>query len=482
MRCFLPSPRCAALSASLMSILGTFACQPAEAVPASRQPDGSEQAPGAGGARAGSESAASGFLAEGPADGGGAGSEGPALSPAEEPPPEPRADAGAPPPDAGLVELPPAGLVGTPSRPQLSPAQAPSFSMRSYLASAGSLEDGLVRDDWDPAEAIEPLDDLTPDFVVAAEGGTHTTVQQAIDAAIAAGGEGRRYVEVRPGTYREVVCVPSGAPPLTLFGSGAAPEETVIVFDNYSGKPKPPGTPANPCNPNADSATFGTSGSATFAAYARGFVARNLTISNDTDESTAEGGVQGVALITQGDRLVFEGVRVLGNQDTLYVKSPNTSRVVRAYFKNCYVEGDTDFVFGRGTFVLDGCTLHSLTSRTGSGVVLAPSTDARNARGILVIDSMFTADAAAEQGSTALGRAWDEGQGDEQQYALNVQTGVYPNGQALITRSFLGAHIAPLAPWRPAATTSRAFSSTAGSLPANRLYEFDNTGPGAPSP
>ena len=82
--------------------------------------------------------------------------------------------------------------------------------------------------------------------------------------------------------------------------------------------------------------------------------------------------------MTQGDRLIFENVRVLGNQDTLYFRTPNVTTVERVYMKGCYVEGDTDFIFGRGTAVLDGCTIQSLTSRTAGGVVIAPSTDSRN--------------------------------------------------------------------------------------------------------
>jgi len=315
---------------------------------------------------------------------------------------------------------------------------------------------------------------------VAATGGTHTTVQAAIDAAVAAGGTTRRYILVAPGEHREVVCVPGTAPPITLYGSSADAAATVIVFDNYSGKAKPVGQPANPCNPSTSSGTYGTSGSATFAAYANEFQAKNITFSNNTNESAITGSLQAVALMTQADKLVFENVRVLGNQDTLYVKSPSVDMISRAYFKSSYVEGDVDFVFGRGTFVLDGCEIKYLTARQGTkgGNPLAPSTDARNPYGILVINSTFTAEAGTAAGSIQLGRAWDESQTDLATYTRNVATGIYPNGQALVRESTLGAHIAA-APWRAAATTNRPFNSQPGTVPANRLYEFANTGPGS---
>jgi len=183
--------------------------------------------------------------------------------------------------------------------------------------------------------------------------------------------------------------------------------------------------------------------------------------------------------MAQGDRQIFENVRVLGNQDTLFVKTPDVTAVQRSYFKNCFVEGDTDFIFGRATFVLDGCTIRSLTSRTANGVVVAPSTDSRNPFGILITRSSFEADATAAASSTSLGRAWDESQMDVPTYTGNVQRGLFPNGQAVVRESTLGAHIQAAGPWRAAATTNRAYSSVDGAVPANRFYEFQNSGPGS---
>ena len=186
--------------------------------------------------------------------------------------------------------------------------------------------------------------------------------------------------------------------------------------------------------------------------------------------------------MTQGDRQIFENVRVLGNQDSLSLRTPNAETVLRGYFTGCFVEGDTDFIFGRATVVFDGCTIRSITSRTAGGVVLAPSTDSRNPYGFLVTRSAFTADATAGAASTHLGRAWDESQVDVATYTSNVASGVYPNGQALVRESTLGPHIQGVGPWRSAATTNRAYSSVAGAVPANRFYEFANGGAGSAAP
>jgi pectin methylesterase-like acyl-CoA thioesterase len=73
-----------------------------------------------------------------------------------------------------------------------------------------------------------------------------------------------------------------------------------------------------------------------------------------------------------GDRAVLRNVRVLGNQDTLYVGStdcdgPNgrPCTPARAYFERCHVEGNVDFIFGDGKAYFEGCTIHSTDHPVG---------------------------------------------------------------------------------------------------------------------
>jgi pectinesterase len=382
-----------------------------------------------------------------------------------------RAAAGSATGGAGVV------LEGTATRPQLPAAAADDFTVLEYLAQAGPVAAPTV-DNWDPTAGVD-LTGVTAKYSVAASGGTHTTVQAAVDAAVADGGTERIAIEIAPGTYRELVCVPAAAPPITLYGSGAA-ADTVIAFDNYAGKAKEATAPANPCNPSLGSTTYGTSGSTTFAAYAGEFQAKNLTFANDFDEAGQSSNVQAVALTAQGDKQIYDSVRMLGNQDTFFAKSPSSDVITRVYVKSSYIEGDTDFIFGRAVLVIDSSQIHFVSTRQGSkGYAIVPSTDARNPFGILVTESQFTADAGTMAGQVHLGRAWDESGKDVATYTGLVATGAYPNGQALVRDSELGAHIRAADPWAEAATTKRPFSSVAGSLPANRLYELANTGPGA---
>jgi pectinesterase len=412
---------------------------------------------GAGGATAGSGGAAGSAAGSGGAAGSGAGGSGtPAPLPA---------------------------LAGTATRPQLAASAAPDYTILKYFEKGGSLLTGVTADNWNPTAGVGDVATFTPTYTVAASGGTHTSVQAALDAAVAAGGTNRVYIKVNSGTYRETVCIKSNTPPITLYGIDAA--TTIIVNGANAGKMYVDATtqPAwNPCAasaPPAAGANYGTSGSAAVAIYARDFQAKNLTFANDFAEGTMTSNIQAVALMTQNDKQIYENVRVLGNQDSLYMKSGNTGQVARNYFKNCYVEGDTDFIFGRATVVFDGGEIKYLSARRGGGgYVVSPSTDFRNAYGLLIINSMFTAEAGTPAASVYLGRAWDEG--NSSGYPTVDANQGYPNGQTVIRDSMLGAHIIAAAPWDKAATSGRLYSSVAaGGLPANRLWEYTNTGAGA---
>jgi pectinesterase len=423
--------------------------------------------PTAGASGGGSSSAGEPGMATGAASGtgasSGAGTTGGAGS----------ANAAGQPPGGGAPQL-----EGAASRPQLASGSAADFTVLKYLNKAGPVS-APQSDGWDPTAGVN-VTGLVPKYRVAKTGGSHASVQAAIDAAVNDGGTTRIGIEVGAGIYREVVCVPSSAPPITLFGASADASAAVIVFDNYSGKTKAADAPANPCNPSLGSTSYGTSGSSTFAAYANGFQAKNLTIENDTDETGLTGNVQAVALATQGDQQIYENVRLLGNQDTFMVKTPGVDVITRVYVKSSFIQGDTDFIFGRAVLVIEASEIRFISTRQGSkGYAIVPSTDARNPYGILVYQSQFTADDATQAGQIHLGRAWDESGKDLPTYAGLVASGVYPNGQALIRESTLGAHVRASDPWAEAATTKRPFSTASGTYPANRLFELGNTGPGA---
>ncbi len=233
-------------------------------------------------------------------------------------------------------------------------------------------------------------------ITVAADGsGDHTGVQAAIDA-VPAGGAERVTIRVGAGVYREPVVLPADRPGITLLGATGDPRDVVLTYDRASGTPRPGG------------GTYGTSGSASAVISGDGTHVRDLTFENSWLRAEHPGvtATQAVAVRATGDRLVFDNVRFLGHQDTLYANSPDEDTPARQYYRGCYVEGDVDFVFGRGTAVFDGCEFHSLDrgSDTDNGYVTAPSTPPGREFGFLVVRSRFTGDAPA--GTVHLGRPW----------------------------------------------------------------------------
>lgn len=343
-------------------------------------------------------------------------------------------------------------------RPQLSEAQAAALQLADYLG------------DWQPA----PLDagTWTADFMVAADGsGTHRSLQAAIDALPAQGR--RHYIRLKPGRYREQVCA-QGKAPFTLYGEPGDAAAVQIVHGHYAAEPKPPGTPANPCTPELAASQYGTAGSATLAIFSDAVQLAHLSVVNDAMDAVRAGqgypaavgeggGAQAVALMTEGDRLQWHDLRLLGHQDTLYVRAPRRGGPARVFMQASLVAGDVDFIFGNATLVISDSTILSRAGRRlpgSGGYLLAPSTAPQQAFGMLVQGSRLLAEPGLAPASIALGRAWDAG------VAKGAwQAGVSPNGQALIRESELGPH---LRGWGPS-TSRRPFDAA-----SQRLREYRN--------
>ncbi|MFJ3624116.1 pectinesterase family protein [Streptomyces iakyrus] len=285
-------------------------------------------------------------------------------------------------------------------------------------------------------------------LTVAQDGsGQYRTVQAAVNA-VPANNPARVVIAVKPGTYRELVKVPSNKPHVTIQGTGGSRKDTTIVYNNASGTPKPGG------------GTYGTGGSATVAVEADDFQARNLTISNDFDEKANQSldGHQAVALRTAADKVFLDGIIVSGDQDTLLLDTASKDRLGRVYVSNSYVIGNVDFIFGRATAVVDKSviTLKKRWNGTSAGYVTAPST-AANRKGILIANSTVNGDVSA--GSFYLGRPWHAG-GDA---SLDPQTTVRNTSLSNAIKS---------TPW----TDMSGFS-----WKDDRFAEYKNSGAGAGS-
>jgi pectin methylesterase-like acyl-CoA thioesterase len=179
------------------------------------------------------------------------------------------------------------------------------------------------------------------------------TLQDAIDHAPATG----EVIRIAPGTYREKLHIRN--PNIVLVGTGKRPEDVVLSWND------------------AAISSGGTSKSGTVSVDADGFEAENLTIENtwENEHTRTQEGSQAVALLMSSDRAVLDQVRLLGAQDTLYANSRTchenlprdgsapasdtpACKASRQYFRDCYIEGHVDFIFGDAKAVFDHCELH----------------------------------------------------------------------------------------------------------------------------
>ena len=94
---------------------------------------------------------------------------------------------------------------GTTSRPQLTAAEAATFTIERYFAQGGALSAPR----W-PLVAIASSPPQTESaWRVAPSGAPFTRIQQAVNAAIDQHGaqEARIYIRIEPGIYRETVYI-----------------------------------------------------------------------------------------------------------------------------------------------------------------------------------------------------------------------------------------------------------------------------------
>jgi len=264
--------------------------------------------------------------------------------------------------------------------------------------------------------------DQTP-IVVAADGsGQFKTVQSAIDS-IPEGNAEWRVIVLKPGTYREQLSINESKIFIILRGEDKDAAKTILTFNRF----------ATIDDPKAPGKKIGTPDSETVSIRADNFIAENITF-----ENTAGRGRPAIALRTAGDRQIFRNCRFLGWQDTLWVDGK------RAYFKDCYVEGRVDFIFGRGTAVFDNCHLHA----TDGGVITAASTKPETPFGLVFLKCKVT----CKEDRSYLGGPWQPGAATAF-IECDLGEGLWPEGWT---------------EWRGTQNHKTA-----------RYVEYKNTGPGA---
>ena len=218
-----------------------------------------------------------------------------------------------------------------------------------------------------------------PDKTVAKDGsGDYKTIQSAIDAAPA--GRNHHYtIFIKKGVYKELINISKEKSFIFLKGEGAG--ITVLTFDNSARKLQVNGK------------EYGTFGSSSVYVLGDNFFAEDLTFEN----SSGTTGGQALAISLSGDRAAFKNCGFLGHQDTFYA-SGNTIQ----YFKNCFIAGTVDFIFGASTAYFEDCTIHSISA----GYVTAASTPEGQKYGYVFSKCKLTADPSLSTDKVYLGRPW----------------------------------------------------------------------------
>ena len=319
-------------------------------------------------------------------------------------------------------------------RPQLTLEQAKQYAYSEVLKYVGVAGKETI-DPWDPlSDPLARGAAFTPDYIVdktARADGVRifNTVQEAVSRAVLDSAGKRLYLLVKPGVYPELVYIPASAAPITLYGEGRDAAATRITakldasvtgaaYDAQHGAQFVKAAPAVQAMYATikDRAQIGTFGTQTVWAQNNGFQARNITFENgynkDTGNARAEAlpnvnniHHQAIALsVDSADKAQFENVRLIGFQDTLFLKSPQPGSTVRSFFNKSYIEGDVDFIFGDSTAYFHQTEIRTLGDR-GVSYVAAPDTHVKSKYGFVFDNVRFTHE-GAKTGSFYLLRQW----------------------------------------------------------------------------
>ncbi|KAJ7570000.1 hypothetical protein O6H91_01G103200 [Diphasiastrum complanatum] len=182
-------------------------------------------------------------------------------------------------------------------------------------------------------------------------------------------------IHVNAGIYNEKVVIPYDKPNIIIQGEGK--DSTIITW--------------------GDTATtaYGTANSATFTVWASNFTARGVSFKNSAaPPPPGAKDRQAVAVLVAGDMASFYFCGFYGAQDTLFDYQG------RHYFKNCYIEGSIDFIFGHGQSIYKGCDLHAIAQTAGS-ITAQNREDPQDPSGFIFLECAITG-----TGDVYLGRAW----------------------------------------------------------------------------
>jgi pectin methylesterase-like acyl-CoA thioesterase len=265
----------------------------------------------------------------------------------------------------------------------------------------------------------------TARLIVAADGtGDFCTVQGAVDW-VPDETKARTTIDIRKGTYTQMVFV-GKKHALTFTGEDRA--KTVIVYANNA-----------IFNPSSNG---GYHRGVFFASGCNDLVINHLTIRN----TTPRGGSQAEALILNGNptsRAIVADVDLYSFQDTLQING-------QAYVRDCYIEGDVDFMWGKGPCFFENCHCCGTRSRAFYTQVRNPVTN----HGFVYHHCIF-----------------DGRDGVRDMYLSRIAPAAFPHSEVVLLDCILGPAVGPVG-WLLNSSQRRKPAPT--TAPEIRFWEFNS--------
>ena len=261
----------------------------------------------------------------------------------------------------------------------------------------------------------------------------YNTIQAAVDAAAAknpSSEQTRVNIHIAPGTYREQVRV--NTPYISFINDEPTKEVKITWYYGIGYKYYSMGSDGyyNASNANSKSSKGEATrwGSAVaLHTKASNFRAEYITFENSfnryvTDEEIRDGvepsGSEAInyqrtkgadvksktateraaAIAIEGDNSEFYKCTFLGSQDTLF------TRGAHEYFRECRIEGNTDYIFGQGTCICQNCDLvwAGYTDKAVGGYITAAKSDGK----YLFADCNIFGASGMKIGAGNFGRPW----------------------------------------------------------------------------
>ncbi|XP_028794837.1 probable pectinesterase 55 [Neltuma alba] len=148
--------------------------------------------------------------------------------------------------------------------------------------------------------------------------GRFRTIQRAINS-ILIHNTGWIHIRISAGNYSEKVTIPMNKPCIFLEGAGSS--STIVQWSDHQQ----------------------TAQSYTFESNAPNVIAKGIAF---------QGTLPASAGAVRGDKSAFYDCVFKGVQDTLMDDTG------RHYYHNCYIQGETDFIFGKGQSLYENCTIY----------------------------------------------------------------------------------------------------------------------------